>query len=170
MIATVAMGMSQYHHTVNTLKYADRAKEIKTHVRRNTASVAMHVAQMRAVILQLQQQNSALKSMLNSPAVSHLLADPWYGFCQLAASVAMHEAQMQAVILQLQQQNSALKSMLNSPAVSGLLLVSFGSATHCQCTRPAWRCTWRRCTPSAAAAAEQRAQVHAQRPCSEVSA
>ena len=69
MIATVATGTGQYHHTLNTLKYADRAKEIKTHVRRNTGSVALHVAQMKAVILQLQQQNSALKSMLNSPAV-----------------------------------------------------------------------------------------------------
>ena len=70
MIATVSAGIGQYHHTVNTLKYADRAKEIKTHVRRNTASVAVHVAQMRAIILQLQQQNQALKSMLSSPAVS----------------------------------------------------------------------------------------------------
>ena len=70
MIATVATGTGQYHHTLNTLKYADRAKEIKTHVRRNTGSVALHVAQMKAVILQLQQQNAALKAMVNSPAVS----------------------------------------------------------------------------------------------------
>ena len=69
MIATVATGIGQYHHTLNTLKYADRAKEIKTHVRKNTGNVALHVAQMKAVILQLQQQNAALKSMLNSPAV-----------------------------------------------------------------------------------------------------
>lgn len=32
MIATVSPAHSQYHHTVNTLKYADRAKEIKTHI------------------------------------------------------------------------------------------------------------------------------------------
>lgn len=32
MVATVSPVDSQYHHTVNTLKYADRAKEIKTHI------------------------------------------------------------------------------------------------------------------------------------------
>lgn len=32
MIATVSPADSQYHHTVNTLKYADRAKEIKTNI------------------------------------------------------------------------------------------------------------------------------------------
>lgn len=32
MIATISPADVQYHHTVNTLKYADRAKEIKTHV------------------------------------------------------------------------------------------------------------------------------------------
>ena len=74
MIATVGMGAAQYHHTINTLKYADRAKEIKTHVRRNQGSVAMHVAQMRAAILQLQQQNAILKAMLTAPVVRSLTA------------------------------------------------------------------------------------------------
>lgn len=32
MVATVSPADGQYHHTVNTLKYADRAKEIKTHI------------------------------------------------------------------------------------------------------------------------------------------
>lgn len=32
MVATVSCGADQYHHTTNTLKYADRAKEIKTHI------------------------------------------------------------------------------------------------------------------------------------------
>lgn len=32
MIATISAADNQYHHTVNTLKYADRAKEIKTHI------------------------------------------------------------------------------------------------------------------------------------------
>jgi hypothetical protein len=32
MIATVSGSSDQYHHSINTLKYADRAKEIKTHV------------------------------------------------------------------------------------------------------------------------------------------
>ncbi|KAI5684405.1 hypothetical protein M9H77_05633 [Catharanthus roseus] len=32
MIATISPAGAQYHHTVNTLKYASRAKEIKTHI------------------------------------------------------------------------------------------------------------------------------------------
>ncbi|KAK4490692.1 hypothetical protein RD792_001388 [Penstemon davidsonii] len=32
MIATISPADNQYHHTVNTLKYADRAKEIRTHI------------------------------------------------------------------------------------------------------------------------------------------
>ena len=32
MVATISPADNQYHHTVNTLKYADRAKEIKTHI------------------------------------------------------------------------------------------------------------------------------------------
>ena len=31
-VANVSCGGDQYNHTINTLKYADRAKEIKTHV------------------------------------------------------------------------------------------------------------------------------------------
>ena len=88
MIATVSLGQGQYHHTLNTLKYADRAKEIKTHVRRNTASVAVHVAQMRAIILQLQQQNSALKAMLNSPAVGACARNPHPPITHTAAQQA----------------------------------------------------------------------------------
>ena len=33
MIATISPSHKQYQHTVNTLKYANRAKEIKTRVR-----------------------------------------------------------------------------------------------------------------------------------------
>lgn len=32
MVATISPADNQYHHTINTLKYADRAKEIKTHI------------------------------------------------------------------------------------------------------------------------------------------
>lgn len=32
MVATISPADDQYHHTVNTLKYADRAKEIKTEI------------------------------------------------------------------------------------------------------------------------------------------
>lgn len=88
------MGAGQFHHTINTLKYADRAKEIKTHVRRNQGSVAMHVAQMRAVISQLQQQNSILKAMLTAPAVSYA---PFVRGCEALSCRLGHEMRWQTL-------------------------------------------------------------------------
>ena len=61
MIATISSSPSQYHHTMNTLKYANRAKEIKTHVRRNQGTVQEHVSKLRAQIAILQRENAILK-------------------------------------------------------------------------------------------------------------
>nr|GMD53831.1 kinesin-like protein KIN-8B isoform X1 [Ipomoea batatas] len=44
MIATISPADSQYHHTVNTLKYADRAKEIRTHVQNEVSQLRKEVA------------------------------------------------------------------------------------------------------------------------------
>mmetsp|Transcript_68250 Transcript_68250/g.215896 ORF Transcript_68250/g.215896 Transcript_68250/m.215896 type:complete len:454 (-) Transcript_68250:46-1407(-) len=64
MIATVSSADSQYSHTVNTLKYADRAKEIKTHVRRNAGTVQEHVAEYQRMIDQLHDENKELRLAL----------------------------------------------------------------------------------------------------------
>ena len=61
MIATVSPSPSQYYHTINTLKYANRAKEIKTHVRRNQGTVQEHVSKLRSHIAALQRENAALR-------------------------------------------------------------------------------------------------------------
>lgn len=50
MVATVSCGADQYHHTTNTLKYADRAKEIKTHIQVFTSSI-MALSYMHTKIL-----------------------------------------------------------------------------------------------------------------------
>lgn len=71
MIATVSPSASQYHHTLNTLKYANRAKEIKTHVRRNQGTVQEHVSRLRAQILALQRENVALRAAQQTPMVIH---------------------------------------------------------------------------------------------------
>ena len=62
MIATVAPTDKQYAHTVNTLKYADRAKEIKTHVRRNASTVEAHIAEYQRMIDSLQEENQDLRA------------------------------------------------------------------------------------------------------------
>ena len=74
MIATVASSSVQYHHTVNTLKYADRAKEIKTHVRQNAGTVQEHIAQYQAIIDDLKEENDQLKLELNTLQVSTALS------------------------------------------------------------------------------------------------
>lgn len=69
MIATISPSSQQYHHTVNTLKYADRAKEIKTHVRRNQGTVQEHVSKLRLQIAMLQKENADLKDALTAHTV-----------------------------------------------------------------------------------------------------
>ncbi|KAJ4966279.1 hypothetical protein NE237_018128 [Protea cynaroides] len=66
MIATVSPADNQYHHTVNTLKYADRAKEIKTHIQRNVGTVDTHVADYQRMIDGLQIEVCQLKKELAS--------------------------------------------------------------------------------------------------------
>ena len=62
MVATVSGSSAQYEHTVNTLKYADRAKAIKTHVRENRGTVRTHIAEYRRVIDSLREERAALKA------------------------------------------------------------------------------------------------------------
>jgi kinesin family protein 18/19 len=64
MIATISPADNQYHHTVNTLKYADRAKEIKTHIQRNIGTVDTHVSDYQRMIDSLQVEVGLLKKEL----------------------------------------------------------------------------------------------------------
>lgn len=64
MIATVAAASDQYHHSINTLKYADRAKEIKTHIVQNVGTVESHVTDYQKIIDHLQGEVQVLKAKL----------------------------------------------------------------------------------------------------------
>lgn len=64
MIATISPADIHYHHTVNTLKYADRAKEIKTHVQKNIGAVDTHVSDYQRMIDSLQTEVCQLKKEL----------------------------------------------------------------------------------------------------------
>lgn len=66
MIATVASSDAQYNHTVNTLKYADRAKEIKTHVRVEKKTVDSHILEYQRMIDELNEENRQLKDGIRS--------------------------------------------------------------------------------------------------------
>lgn len=64
MVATISPADSQYHHTVNTLKYADRAKEIKTHIQKNIGTIDTHVSDYQRMIDSLQVEVYHLKKEL----------------------------------------------------------------------------------------------------------
>ncbi|CAN8254831.1 unnamed protein product [Cochlearia groenlandica] len=64
MVATISPADSQYHHTVNTLKYADRAKEIKTHIQKNIGTIDTHMSDYQRMIDNLQSEVSQLKKQL----------------------------------------------------------------------------------------------------------
>ncbi|XP_017969846.1 PREDICTED: kinesin-like protein KIF19 [Theobroma cacao] len=64
MVATISPADGQYHHTVNTLKYADRAKEIKTHIQKNIGTIDTHVSDYQRMIDSLQIEVCRLKKEL----------------------------------------------------------------------------------------------------------
>ncbi|KAL6512908.1 Kinesin-like protein KIN-8B [Orobanche hederae] len=64
MVATISPADNQYHHTVNTLKYADRAKEIKTHIQKNIGTINAHVSDYQKIIDNLQGEVSRLRKEL----------------------------------------------------------------------------------------------------------
>ncbi|GAB4848840.1 Kinesin-like protein KIN-8B [Ancistrocladus abbreviatus] len=64
MVATISPSRYQYHHTVNTLKYADRAKEIKTHIQKNIGTIDTHVSDYQKMIDSLQIEVFRLRKEL----------------------------------------------------------------------------------------------------------
>lgn len=53
MITNISPAFSAYEDTLNTLKYADRAKQIKTVVKRNVLNVEYHISNYTKIINQL---------------------------------------------------------------------------------------------------------------------
>ncbi|KAL2312733.1 Kinesin-like protein [Schizosaccharomyces pombe] len=64
MIVCVSPSSVHYEETHNTLKYANRAKNIKTEVLRNMISVDRHVSQYVKAIVELREQISELENRL----------------------------------------------------------------------------------------------------------
>lgn len=64
MIANISPGNESYEDTHNTLKYANRAKNIKTSIRKNIHNVEYHVSKYTQIINQLKNEVSTLKREL----------------------------------------------------------------------------------------------------------
>lgn len=62
MIANIGPSSVTYDDTYNTLRYADRAKKIKTTMKKNIVSCQMHVTGYIKIIEELKKENALLKS------------------------------------------------------------------------------------------------------------
>lgn len=72
MIANISPSPLSYEDTHNTLKYANRAKNIKTSISKNVVNVQFHISQYTQIITQLRQEIMALRSQLSvakSPSI-----------------------------------------------------------------------------------------------------
>ncbi|PVD37655.1 hypothetical protein C0Q70_00253 [Pomacea canaliculata] len=77
MIAHISPASNQFEESRNTLVYADRAKHIKTKVRRNVTDVAYHIAQYTNIISELREEIARLHSKIQDqgrPHVASILA------------------------------------------------------------------------------------------------
>ncbi|XP_053393592.1 kinesin-like protein KIF19 [Mercenaria mercenaria] len=70
MIAHISPASIHFEESRNTLVYADRAKHIKTKVRRNVTDVAYHIAQYTNIIQELREEINRLRHKLNNPTTS----------------------------------------------------------------------------------------------------
>ncbi|XP_003387534.1 PREDICTED: kinesin-like protein KIF18A [Amphimedon queenslandica] len=66
MIANISPSGLTYEDTYNTLRYADRAKQIKTKLVRNVVNVDYHVTRYRTIVIELQKEIVELKSQLKT--------------------------------------------------------------------------------------------------------
>lgn len=66
MIATISPGHNQYEETINTLKYANRAKNIKIRAQPNKKMVYMHISAYKNIIADLKDEIIQLKSKIKS--------------------------------------------------------------------------------------------------------
>lgn len=70
MIAHISPASIHFEESRNTLVYADRAKHIKTKVRRNVTDVAFHIAQYTNIIQELREEIMRLRHKLADPTTS----------------------------------------------------------------------------------------------------
>lgn len=66
MIANISPSSKMYDDTLNTLKYANRAKEIKTSVKSNVVSLDSHIGQYAVICEKQQQEILQLKQRLKA--------------------------------------------------------------------------------------------------------
>ena len=66
MIATISPGWNQFEETINTLKYANRAKNIKIRAEANKKMVYMHISAYKNIIADLKDEINQLKTKIKN--------------------------------------------------------------------------------------------------------
>eukprot|EP01079_Euglenida_sp_SAG-EU17-18_P002227 gene2227-3112_t len=94
MMAMVSPSSLCYEDTLNTLKYANRAKEIKINPEKNTLQVGFHIKQHESLIRELQQQLEKALRQIDSMETST---------CVPPSSETLHLLRKQLVVLSNQQ-------------------------------------------------------------------
>ena len=67
MVTNISPSNSNYEDTYNSLKYADRAKNIKTCLNRNVLNVQFHISQYTYIIQKLKDEISSLRKQTSIP-------------------------------------------------------------------------------------------------------
>lgn len=75
MIANVNPAESSFEETLNTLKYANRAKNIKTTVQRNVLNVNYHISEYVALINNLRNEIKLLKEQMETNPQDNNISD-----------------------------------------------------------------------------------------------
>ncbi|XP_077109511.1 kinesin-like protein KIF19 [Ranitomeya variabilis] len=72
MIAHISPASSAFEESRNTLTYADRAKNIKTRVKRNLLNVSYHIAQYTSIISDLRNEIQRLKEKIDEQGLTQM--------------------------------------------------------------------------------------------------
>ena len=102
MIVTISPSEFQFEDTLNTLKYANRAKNIRTKAVENKTLVELHIAEYKNIIEELRGEVDQLKWKLNKAGSEVGLKESWKkecGYCGTQDSSATEKMEMIQVAL-----------------------------------------------------------------------
>lgn len=80
MIVTISPASSQFEETINTLKYANRAKNITTKPVENKKLVEFHIAEYKNIISDLRSEIEGLRLKIRTE--KEAIPDPLCGYCK----------------------------------------------------------------------------------------
>jgi hypothetical protein len=80
MIAAISSSDASFEETLNTLKYANRAKAIRSHLQRNVLNVNYHISEYVNLIDKLRTEIKALKDQIGGSGPSRTVSSSGLSF------------------------------------------------------------------------------------------